>query len=67
MRLSSRWSQGSTETFETLYRSLAAGALLAGTDDPRFATAWALASADRFGPAPVLAASAAPAELDLAA
>lgn len=37
-----------TVTFMELYRSLEPGALLAGTDDPRFHEAWVMASADSF-------------------
>ena len=39
------------ENFAQIYRPLAPGALLAGTDDPRFSTAWALARAESFAPA----------------
>lgn len=46
-----RISPHEVASFATLYPALAPGALLAGTDDPRFATAWALARADSFAPA----------------
>ncbi|HTD91659.1 MAG TPA: FMN-binding glutamate synthase family protein [Burkholderiales bacterium] len=38
------------ESFAQIYRPLEAGALLDGTDDPRFAGAWARARADSFAP-----------------
>ena len=50
--LSQRVASGRVESFESIYRPLAPGALLAGCDDPRFASAWTLARADRFAPAP---------------
>jgi glutamate synthase domain-containing protein 2 len=39
------------ESFDQIYRPLTPGELLAGTDDPRFMSAWDLARADAFGPA----------------
>ena len=38
-------------TFDAVYPSLKPGELLAGSDDPRFARAWKMASADSFRPA----------------
>jgi hypothetical protein len=36
------------DTFAELYPTLKPGDLLAGTDDPRFRQAWALAQAETF-------------------
>lgn len=44
------------ESFAQIYPALPPGALLNGTDDPRYAEAWALASADSFMPVAVHAA-----------
>ena len=54
--VSRRVSADLVETYEEIYRPLAPNALIAGTPDPRFATAWRLASADSFQPqvAPVV-------------
>jgi glutamate synthase domain-containing protein 2 len=49
--LSRRVSANRVESFEQIYPPLAPGALLTGTDDPRFASAWALARTDSFLPA----------------
>ena len=38
------------ESLEKIYRFLAPGELLAGTDDPRFAESWRVARADSFSP-----------------
>ncbi len=48
-----RVSPNRVESFAQIYPSLAPGALLNGTDDPRYAAAWALARADSFMPAAV--------------
>ncbi len=46
-----RISEHEVASFATLYPLLRPGALLEGTDDPRFAAAWAMARPDRFAPA----------------
>ncbi len=46
-----RVSPNRVESYAQIYPLLAPGALLDGTDDPRYATAWALARADSFMPA----------------
>ena len=47
-------------SFARIYPPLAPGALLGGTDDPRFAAAWLLARAESFAPSePPLARQAA--------
>ena len=38
------------KSFAELYPPLTPGALLTGTDDPRFAEAWAMADAHSFAP-----------------
>jgi len=48
---SRRVAANKVETYETLYRFLKPGELLAGTDDPRFADAWPIARADAWTPA----------------
>jgi len=45
-----RTAHDRVESFADIYRPLAPGALLDGTDDARFASAWALARADSFAP-----------------
>ncbi|WP_431280584.1 FMN-binding glutamate synthase family protein [Humitalea sp. 24SJ18S-53] len=45
-----RVSQHQTRSFADLYPRLATGALLRGTEDPRFARAWELADAQSFAP-----------------
>jgi glutamate synthase domain-containing protein 2 len=45
-----RISPSEVASFEQLYPALPPGALLAGTDDPRFAKAWALANPHSFRP-----------------
>jgi glutamate synthase domain-containing protein 2 len=45
-----RRASDATVTFRELYRTLEPGELLAGTDDPRFREAWAMASAESFEP-----------------
>jgi hypothetical protein len=47
-----RISANRAESFAEIYPRLAPGALLAGTDDPRFRQAWGLARADSFAPVP---------------
>ena len=49
---SRRGAPSLVKSFAELYPTLPAGALLAGTDDPRFAEAWALADAPSFPGAP---------------
>ena len=49
--LSKRVAPNRVETYDHLYRFLAPGELLAGTDDVHFAQPWALARADSFAPA----------------
>jgi glutamate synthase domain-containing protein 2 len=39
------------ETYDQIYRFLAPGELLAGTEDPRYKAAWPMARADSFAPA----------------
>lgn len=46
-----RISEHEVASFARLYPLLRPGALLEGTDDPRFAAAWAMARPDRFAPA----------------
>jgi glutamate synthase domain-containing protein 2 len=48
---SRRVSPSVVQRFDQIYRFLAPGELLAGTDDPRFADAWKMARADSFGAA----------------
>ena len=48
--ISRRIAADRTETYEEIYPPLAPGALIAGTPDPRFVTAWRLASAESFLP-----------------
>jgi len=48
---SKRISPTRAESFDQIYRFLEPGELLAGTDDPRFKTAWPLAQAASFAPA----------------
>jgi glutamate synthase domain-containing protein 2 len=48
--VSRRVSADMVETYEEIYPPLAPNALIAGTPDPRFATAWRLASAESFQP-----------------
>ena len=53
LQLSHLWRRVSAErveNFAQIYRPLEPGSLLAGTDDPRYAHAWALAQADSFRP-----------------
>ncbi len=45
-----RVSQHDTRSFAELYPRLASGALLRGTDDPRFSRAWEMADAHSFAP-----------------
>jgi hypothetical protein len=45
-----RAAPGRVVSFADLYRVLEPGELLAGTDHPRFQTAWKLARADSFQP-----------------
>jgi glutamate synthase domain-containing protein 2 len=47
---SRRISPSVVKNFAELYPPLAPGALLTGTDDPRFAEAWAMADAHNFAP-----------------
>jgi len=47
---SRRVSPREVVSFDALYPSLKPGELLAGSDDPRFATAWKMARADSFRP-----------------
>jgi hypothetical protein len=49
-----------TVTFAELYRTLDPGELMAGSDDPRFREAWAMASAESFAPAQQPASSPVP-------
>ena len=48
--ISRRISPSEVATFAALYPALAAGALLTGTDDPRFSNAWKMADPDSFRP-----------------
>ncbi len=48
--ISRRISPSEVATFAELYPALAAGALLTGTDDPRFSNAWKMADPDSFRP-----------------
>ncbi|MEQ8695935.1 MAG: hypothetical protein RLT05_05165, partial [Bauldia litoralis] len=48
--ISRRIAADRIETYEEIYPPLAPGALIAGTPDPRFVTAWRLASAESFLP-----------------
>jgi len=48
---SKRVSPNRVESFDQIYRFLAPGELLSGTDDPRYKTAWPLAQAQSFAPA----------------
>jgi glutamate synthase domain-containing protein 2 len=50
MHISRRISPREVVTFAELYPVLAAGELLAGTNDPRFAKAWAMADPESFRP-----------------
>jgi glutamate synthase domain-containing protein 2 len=50
VHFSRRVAANRVETYETLYRFLKPGELLAGTDDLRFADAWPLARAETFSP-----------------
>lgn len=54
--ISRRVAADRVETYEEIYPPLTPNALIAGTPDPRFATAWRLASAESFQPqmAPVV-------------
>ena len=47
---SRRVAANRVETYATLYRHLAPGELLTGTDDPRYADVWPLARAETFAP-----------------
>ncbi len=47
---SRRLSPSVVKSFAELYPTLPPGALLTGTDDPRFAEAWAMADAHSFAP-----------------
>ena len=49
--VSRRVADDRVETYEDIYPPLAPNALIAGTPDPRFATAWRVARADSFLPA----------------
>ena len=49
-----RLAPNRVENFAQIYRPLEPGALLAGTDDARFATAWAMARSDSFAPGPAV-------------
>lgn len=49
--ISKRIAPGLVQTYDHLYRFLEPGELLAGTDDPRFKTAWSAARAESFAPA----------------
>jgi len=51
-----RVSANRVESYAQIYPALPPGALLNGTDDPRYAEAWALARADSFMPVAVHAA-----------
>lgn len=51
LHFSKRVGPARVERFDQVYRFLAPGELLAGTDDPRFRDAWTLARADSFAPA----------------
>ena len=51
VHFSRRLGPDRAESYDRLYRFLEPGELLAGTDEPRFRTAWAAARADRFGAA----------------
>jgi len=53
--LSKRVSANEVETYDHLFRFLKPGELLGGTDDPRFAKAWAQADAKSFSPIPLAA------------
>ena len=59
---SKRLSPTRVECYSQVYRYLEPGALLAGTDDPRYADAWPLAQSDSFEPRdkPARSAPAAP-------
>jgi hypothetical protein len=48
MHFSRRISPYEVRSFADLYPALKPGELLTGTDDPRFAKAWAMADAGRF-------------------
>ena len=48
--ISRRVSADRIETYESIYPSLAPGALIRGTADPRFVNAWQLARAESFQP-----------------
>jgi glutamate synthase domain-containing protein 2 len=50
LHISKRLTAGAVSNYAELYRFLKPGELLAGTDDPRFQQAWALARADSFAP-----------------
>ncbi len=52
--LSKRVSQNLVQRFDQLYRFLAPGELLTGTDDPRYAGPWEIARADSFDAGPVM-------------
>jgi glutamate synthase domain-containing protein 2 len=47
---SKRLSPTRVESYDQVYRYLAPGELLAGTDDPRYRDAWPLAQSDSFAP-----------------
>jgi len=47
---SKRVAANRVETYDSLYRFLEPGELLAGTDDPRFKDAWPIARAESFAP-----------------
>jgi len=50
LHIAKRLNAGEVSNYAELYRFLKPGELLAGTDDPRFQQAWALARADSFAP-----------------
>lgn len=50
MHISRRVTADRIETYEEIYPPLAPGALIAGSADPRYITAWRLASAASFAP-----------------
>ena len=61
-----RISANTTRRFEELYPTLEPGALLRGSNDPRFAADWALARADSFAPLTRPAPMSAPASVSAA-